>query len=104
MDTLKHGHIEAARLFYDELNTPLTLKMGFSRSQYAPCVYNRKIKDRQVLYRQMMMTLKFSSVSEKQLDIAIGDSGNIYQIIVVENNTHDYLGMIMMHDIGNQKG
>jgi hypothetical protein len=99
-----YGHIEAARLFYDDLNTPLNLKMGFARSQYAPCVCNRKTKDRQVLYRQMLMTLKYSSVSEKQLDVAIGDLGNIYQIIVVENNTHDYLGMIMMHDIGNQKG
>lgn len=35
-----YGHIEAARLFYDDLNETLTQKLGFKRNQYDPCIYN----------------------------------------------------------------
>jgi hypothetical protein len=37
-----YGHIEAARLFYNDLNESLTTKMGFKRNGYDPCVYNKK--------------------------------------------------------------
>jgi hypothetical protein len=36
-----YGHIEAARLFYDELNNSLTTKMNFTQNKYDPCVYNK---------------------------------------------------------------
>jgi hypothetical protein len=40
-----YRHIEAARLFYDDLNVSLTDKMKFERNRYDPCVYNRQMKD-----------------------------------------------------------
>jgi len=40
-----YGHIEAARLFYDELNNSLINKMKFTRNRYDPCVYNTQTED-----------------------------------------------------------
>jgi len=40
-----YGHIEAARLFYDDLNKSLTERMGFVRNSYDPCVYNKRVQD-----------------------------------------------------------
>jgi hypothetical protein len=37
-----YGHIEAARLFYGDLNTSLTSVMGFKRNRYDPCIYNKQ--------------------------------------------------------------
>lgn len=42
-----HGHIEAARLFYDDLNTLLPEKSGFKRNAYDPCNYSNKQRKEQ---------------------------------------------------------
>ncbi len=34
-----YGYIEAARLFFDDLNHTLFEKMKFKRNEYDPCVY-----------------------------------------------------------------
>ena len=34
-----YGYIEAARLFFDDLNHTLVEKMKFKRNEYDPCVY-----------------------------------------------------------------
>jgi hypothetical protein len=39
------GHIKAARLFYDDLNATLTMKMSFTSNRYDPCIYNKETKD-----------------------------------------------------------
>lgn len=38
-----YGHLEAARLFNDDLNRSLTERMGFKRNQFDPCMYNKKM-------------------------------------------------------------
>lgn len=40
-----YRHIEAARLFYEDMNKSLTEKMGFMRNCYDPCVYNKRTQD-----------------------------------------------------------
>jgi hypothetical protein len=37
-----YGHIEAARLFYNDLNKNIQEKMNFQQNRYDPCVYNKK--------------------------------------------------------------
>jgi hypothetical protein len=43
-----YGHIEAARLFYDELDNSLTTKIYFTRNKYDLCVYNRESGNGQI--------------------------------------------------------
>jgi hypothetical protein len=43
-----YGHIEAAILFYDELDTSLTTRMNFKQNKYDPCVYNKETENGQV--------------------------------------------------------
>jgi hypothetical protein len=60
-----NGHIEAARLFYDDLNYSIQHKMGFKQNQYDPCVYNRgSNKEEDVTIRVHVDDLKFSSRSK----------------------------------------
>jgi hypothetical protein len=40
-----YGHIEAARLFYDNLNKTIQEKLNFQQNRYGPCVYNKITKD-----------------------------------------------------------
>ena len=96
-------HVEAARLFYDDLNHSLTNTMGFVRNRYDPCVYNKCTEQRQVTIRTHVDDLKISSRTEDQLNMTIDELRSIYQQITVhEEKSHDYLGMIMMHDVKNQ--
>ncbi len=60
-----YGHIEAARLFYDNLNESLTEKMNFTQNQYDPCVYNKKTEDGTVTIRVHVDDLKISARSMK---------------------------------------
>ena len=50
-----YGHIEAARLFYDELNNSLKTKMNFIRNKYDPCVYNKQTEDGMITIKPTWM-------------------------------------------------
>jgi hypothetical protein len=95
-----YGHIEAARLFYDELDNTLTEKMGFTRTSYDPCVYNRRNKlGETTTVRTHVDDLKVSSKSRQCLDEVPSELRSIYKdITVTTEQTHDYLGMVMSHD------
>jgi hypothetical protein len=99
-----YGHIEAARLFYDDLNQTLTEKMNFVRNRYDPCVYNKRMDCGIVTARTHVDDIKFSAVLEDELTKVIDDLKEHYKEITIhEEDSHDYLGMIMMHDIKDQK-
>jgi len=87
-----YGHIEAARLFYDELDNSLTEKMDFVRNK-------KDTRDGKVTIRTHVDDLKVSSKSRKQIQIVIDKLREIYKEITVhEGDVHDYLGMVMEHD------
>jgi hypothetical protein len=66
-----YGHIEAARLFYDDLNKNIQEKMNFQQNRYDPCVYNNRTQDGVVTIRVHVDDLKISSKSRKQLEHTI---------------------------------
>jgi hypothetical protein len=92
-----YGHVEAARLFYGDLNHSLTNTMGFVRNIYDPSVYNTCTEQGQVTIRTHVEALKISCRSEDQLNMAIDELRSIHQEITAhEEESHDYLGMIML--------
>jgi len=94
-----YGHIKAARLFYDELNHSLTEKMQFVQNKYDRCVYNKLTEDGMVTIKTHVNDLKVSSKTKKQIQHVIDRLREIYkEITVQEDDTHDYLGVIMEHD------
>jgi hypothetical protein len=95
-----YGHIEAARLFYDNLDSSLTARMGFKRNQYDPCVYNRESSTGEITtIKTHVDDLKISSKSKFQVDHVVTELREIYQEITVnEGDEHDYLGMTMVFD------
>jgi len=98
-----YGHVEAARLFYNDLHGSLTVKLGFTQNGYDPCVYNKKTDEGVVTIRTHVDDLKLSSKSEKELLKVIDNLREIYQEITVhEGTSHDYLGMIMTHNLDKQ--
>jgi hypothetical protein len=66
-----NGQVEAARLFYDDLNHSLTNTMGFVRNRYDPCVYNKCTEQGQVTIRTHVDDLKISSRTEDQLNMTM---------------------------------
>ncbi len=98
-----YGHIEASRLFYDDLCYSLTERMGFKRNQYDPCIFNKRTQDGAVTVRTHVNDLKLSLRSNKQLEQVISDLRVIYKDITVHTGqSYDYLGMVMMYDKANQ--
>jgi hypothetical protein len=95
-----YGHIEAARLFYNELDYSLTRRMNYLRNKYDPCIYNRKNEDgTTTTIKTHVDNLKVSSKPSEQLQKVVKELKDIYQEITVhEGGTHDYLGMIMTYD------
>jgi len=98
-DKALYGHIEAARLFYDELDNTLQIKMGFVQNQYDPCVYNKVMGEDRVTIKTYVDDLKISAVEKNNITWVIDQLRIIYREITVHNgDIHDYLGMIMEHD------
>jgi hypothetical protein len=98
-----YGHIEAARLFYNDLNHSLTNVMGFKRNKYDPCVYNKDTSDGVITVRVHVDDLKASARSNKGLEEFIEDLRKIYgEITVHRGSEHDYLGMVMCHNKDNK--
>jgi hypothetical protein len=95
-----YSHIEAARLFYDDLDFLLTKRMKFTRNQYDPCVYNRKgLTGEMTTIKTHVDDLKILLKSKEQVDKVMEELRDIYQEITVsEGDEHDYLGMVMTFD------
>jgi hypothetical protein len=100
-----YGHMEAARLFYDDLDSSLVKKMNFTRNQYDPCIYNRKSQTREMItIKTHVDYLKISSKSKEQVDLVVSEWRDIYKYITVsEGEEHDYLGMVMTFDRKNNR-
>ena len=97
-----YGHIEAARLFYNELNNSLTGRMNFERNTYDPCVYNKQTTSGVITIRTHVDDLKVSCKDRQEIQKVIEHFIDIYKEITVhEGDEHDYLGMIMTHDRDN---
>jgi len=94
-----YRHIEAARLFYNELNYSLTERMNFERNKYDPRVYNKITKKGTVTIRTHVDNLKVSCKAWSEIQQVIDQLRDIYKEIAVhEGDEHDYFGMIMTHD------
>jgi hypothetical protein len=102
-DKALYGHIEAARLFYDDLHESITKKMNFKQNGYDPCVYNKRTNEGSVAIRVHVDDLKISARSQKQLNLVIEQLREIYDEITVHSGLeHDYLGMILTYHPGQQ--
>ncbi len=102
-DKALYGHIEAARLFYDDLHESITERMSFKQNGYDPCVYNKRTNEGSVTIRVHVDDLKISARSHKQLDLVIEQLKEIYGEITVHSGLeHDYLGMILTYHPGQQ--
>jgi len=88
-----YGHIEAARLFYDDLDNIIQMKMNFSQNRYDPCIYNKKFEDVSVTIRVHIDDLKVSLKSKKHLENVVQDLKSVYG----EISEHDYLGMVLSY-------
>ncbi len=98
-----YGHIEAARLFYNDLNVSLTEKMGFKRNAYDPCIYNKLTEKGIITVRTHVDDLKVSSKSRQLLEDFIRELTAIYKEITVHRgSSHDYLGMVMTYNKEDQ--
>ncbi len=98
-----YGHIEAARLFYNDLNMSLTEKLGFKRNAYDPCIYNKQTEEGVITVRTHVDDLKASSKSRQLLEDFISDLTSIYKEITVHRGpSHDDLGMVMTYNKENQ--
>jgi hypothetical protein len=93
-----YGHIEAARLFYDDLDNTIQKKMNFIQNQYDLCVYNKWNGDDKVTIRVPVDNLKISSRSKDRIMEVIDELRNTYDEITVHfGNEHDYLGMTLIY-------
>jgi hypothetical protein len=98
-DKALYGHIEAARLFYDELDNSLTNKMGFVQNSYDPCVYNKIINGDRITIKTHVDDLKISAVTKENVIWTIEKLREMYhEITVHDGDTHYYLGMVMEHN------
>jgi hypothetical protein len=54
-----YGHIEAARLFYDDVDFSFIKGMKFFRNQYDPCVYNQRNEEGDLVTIQVTQPLGY---------------------------------------------
>jgi hypothetical protein len=92
-----YSHIEAARLFYDDLNKTIQDVMEFKQNRFDPWVYNKETEEGTVTIRVHVDDLKISSKSKEQLDVTITKLKEVYGEIMIHGNEHDYLGMILVY-------
>jgi len=94
-----YGHIEAARLFYDDLNKTIQEDMKFKQNQYDPCVYNRRVGEDVITIQIHVDDLKISSRSKKLLEETVDRLKKAYgEITVHYGDEHDYLGMVLSYN------
>jgi hypothetical protein len=93
-----YGHIEAARLFYDDLNNTLKEKLNFEQNCYDPCVYDWLNEGERTTVRVHVDDLKISSVSKPRLLEVIRHLKEVYgEITEYLGVEHDYLGMVLSY-------
>ncbi len=78
-----YGHIEVARLFYDDLDNMIQKKMNFIQNQYDPCVCNKLDGDEKVMIRVHVNDLKISSKSKDRINEVIGELRSAYEEITI---------------------
>jgi hypothetical protein len=99
-----YGHIEAARLFYNDLNETIKKKLNFQQNRYHPCVYNKRTQDGIVMNWVLVDDLKISSRSKEQLDWTIKKLKEVYgEITEHHGEEHDYLGMILTYELEKKR-
>jgi len=97
-DKALYGHIEAAHLFYDELDNSLTNKIGFVQNSYDPCVYDKIIDGDRITIKTHADDLKISAMMKENVIWSIEKLREIYcEITVHDGDTHYYLGVVMEH-------
>jgi hypothetical protein len=93
-----YGHIEATRLFYDDLNKTIQDVMGFKQNRYDLCVYNKETAEGTVTIRVHVDNLKISYKSKDQLYMTIMKLKEVYgEITVHHGNEHNHLRMILIY-------
>jgi hypothetical protein len=93
-----YGHIEAVRLFFNDLDNTIQEKMGFTQNQYDPCVYNKGDGDEKVTIQVHVDDLKNSPCSKNQIERVIEQLRAVYNEITVHHREeHDYLGMTLIY-------
>jgi hypothetical protein len=94
-----YGHIEAARLFYDDSNRTIQEDMEFKQNQYDPCVYNRIVGEDTITIRIHVDDLKVSCRSKKLLEETVEQLKRAYGRSTVQyGDEHDYLGMVLSYN------
>jgi hypothetical protein len=94
-----YGHIEAAQLFYDDLNEKIQKDMNFRQNQYDPCVYNKKVGENIMTIRIHVDNLKVSCKSKELLEEVVEQLRKAYgEITVHYGDEHDYLGMVLSYN------
>lgn len=81
-----YGHIEAAKLFYNDLSHTIQEKLGFQQNQYDPCVCNKTVEDKKITIRIHVDDWKVSSQSKELLEE-----------VIVKLHEHNYLGMVLSY-------
>jgi hypothetical protein len=93
-----YGHIEAARLFYDDSDHTIQKVLMFKQNQYDPCVHNKGEKQDMTTIRTHVDDLKISSRSKEKIKEVINKLRTVYgEITVHYGNEHDYLGMMLIY-------
>jgi hypothetical protein len=94
-----YGHIEAARLFYDDLNKTIQDDIKFKQNQYDPCVYNKRVGEDMITICIHVEDLTVSCRSKKLLEEVVEQLKNAYvEITVHYGDEHDYLGMVLSYN------
>jgi hypothetical protein len=93
-----YGHIEAAKLFYNDLSHTIQEKLGFQQNQYDPCVCNKTVEDKKITIRIHVDDWKVSSQSKELLEEVIVKLHETYgEITVHSGDEHNYLGMVLSY-------
>jgi hypothetical protein len=92
-----YGTLQAAILFWENLNGFLTMELGFIVNPYDSCVINKMIDNRQCTIVWHVDDLKLSHVKQSVLD-DIADKLNVKYgkedpLVIHRGTIHDYLGM-----------
>ena len=94
-----YGTVDAAKLFYDNLQHVLVKELGFTTNDYDACVVNKEINGDQCTIVWHVDDLKISH-KDKNVVTSIIDElskrfGNIMPLSIHRGKVHEYLGMLL---------
>ena len=94
-----YGALQAARLFWEKLQTKLVKEWGFTPNLYDSCVVNKMVDGRQLTVAWHVDDLKISHEKEEALDEFIGmmenEFGQDAPLSISCGPAQDYLGMTL---------